>query len=482
MPALEFCLPPQDLPRLLKETAIVRRGGRAATTELVWHDTASAALAADHLSLCAGKAGWRLERACPRQGELWPPGTPPPIIAEEADIAAFHSLPGPLMPIAGFRGDMRVMAFLSDGAATLTVLNGALRGVAQEKPVCRVQLQGPAELLTAVSDGWAATLPIEVPRWSLAVEATALARGASPPPRQIGGPAVAEDMSVADAIEYVIGYLTDVIIAGVDDAGAGRSAEPVHAMRVAVRRLRSALSIFRRAADGPAFIAMKAQLVALAQVLGAARDWDVFLAGTGQAVAAAMPGDERITALLALAAKRREGAYAALRREFSSAGFRQLCVGLVQLGALRPWQVTADEDQRVLLASDAAKFAGDSLARQYEHMLDHGADISGLPTDDLHALRKRGKRLRYTAEFFAPQFGQRSTRRFVRRVSQLQEALGQMNDGASVAGLMHALRGGPDRQFAIGAVQGFTAARSMDARRAIATAWHKLRLAKPFWL
>ncbi len=95
-------------------------------------------------------------------------------------------------------------------------------------------------------------------------------------------------------------------------------------------------------------------------------------------------------------------------------------------------------------------------------------------------MRKRAKRFRYTMEFFAPQFGRRGCRRFLRRVSNLQESLGHLNDAAAAAGLMHAVRG-PERHFAIGAVLGFTAARSGDCRTAIAARWKKLRTAKPFW-
>ncbi len=482
MPALEFCLPPQDLPRLLRETDLVRRGGRAAATELVWHDTAAGALAADQLSLCAAKARWRLERAYPRHGELWSPGTPARLLAEDTDLAELGPLPAPLMPIAGFRGETRVLPFRPEDSATLTLLYGTLRGVAQEKPVCRLLLQGSAALLTSVSTAWAASLPIEVPRWSLATEATALARGVPPPPRRTGGPGIVAKMSVADAIELVIGHLTDVILAGVPAASEGSSEEAVHVMRVAVRRLRSAMSVFRRVADGPAFAAVTPQLAALAKTLGAAREWDVFLAGTGQDVVNALPDDTRLQAILALAGKRREGAYAALRQEFGSSSFRQLSIALVQLAALRPWQIEADEEQSAKLAADAGVFASHSLSRQHDHIVGYGADIAALPTGELHALRKRAKRLRYTMEFFAPQFGARSGRRFLKRVSRLQESLGQLNDGAAAAELMQALRGGPDRQFAIGAVLGFTAARAGESRRAIATSWKKFRLAKPFWM
>ena len=481
MAALEFILPPDDLPRLFRQPTFQRRTGRPAATELVWYDTAEGDLANDLLSLCEAKGLWRLEQARPRPGELWAPGTPAPLVAEQADRTALGQLPEPLMPIAGFRGQRRSVRLTSEEDGGLVVLEGTLRGMAQEKPSCRIVLTGAAPLLVELSRQLADVVALEVPRWSHATEAAAVARGWPAPARHSGAPEVPPGMAVGDAIALVVGHLTDVILAGVQDAAAGETPEAVHAMRVAVRRLRSALSVFRKVADGEAFQALKPQLQELGAALGRARDWDVFLAGTGQDVATALPEDRRIAAMLAMAAKKREAGYAGLRQTFASPAFRQLAIGLVQFAALRPWELEAGEERAAALADDASHYASKLLAKRHEHMLEPGPDISDLPAPDLHDLRKQGKRLRYAAEFFAPCYGRRSTKRFVRGVSRLQEALGHLNDGAAAAELMGMLRGGPDAHFADGAVQGFAAARSTDAREAIAKSWTKFRRAEPFW-
>jgi CHAD domain-containing protein len=486
MPQLEFCLPPEDLPRLLRLPPFARRGGRAARFECIWHDTAGGELSAAGFSLCESGSVWRLEQAYPGAADAWPPGTPTPLLAEAAEPAglgdAVASLGSPLMPMAAFHGRRRVIRLEGAEPASLTVTEGVARSVADERAVCRLVLDGPAQRLMALStDLAAAALPIAVPLCSLASEATALARGTPPKPRRSGSARVPAQATVTDAVALVIGHLTDVMLAAVPAVCAGDSPQPVHAMRVALRRLRSALSVFRRAADCPAFAAVKPQLHALAGVLGTARDWDVFLMGTGQDVAEALAGDRRIETMLTAAHRQRDAAYAALRQLFASPEFRQLAVALVQLAALRPWEWEADEERSALLQADAARYAAGRLAKRHEHMLSPGADISGLPAEELHALRKQSKRLRYAAEFFAPLHSRRDSRRFVRRVCALQEALGHLNDGAAAAGLMQSLRGGPDRQFAAGAVQGFTAARSLDARSAIARSWSKFRRATPFW-
>jgi CHAD domain-containing protein len=274
--------------------------------------------------------------------------------------------------------------------------------------------------------------------------------------------------------------LTDVILVGVLTAAEGRTPEPVHQLRVAIRRLRSALSIFRRAVDPAAFEAVTPGLKRLAAMLGAARDWDVFLAGTGQAVSTAMAGDRRIAAMLEAGEKRRTAAYAALAAYLASAEFQALELALVQLTALRPW-AAVDEEAAAKLAEPAEAYATPMFGRRLEHMLAPGADIADLPVEELHTIRKAGKKLRYATEFFTPLYGKRSTRRFIERLSILQEALGHLNDTASAAALMASLGGGAERQFAAGAVQGFVAANQGDTRAAINRAWAKFRRQEPFW-
>ena len=93
MAALEFTLAVEELPRLYRQPAFLRRSGRAAAAELVWYDTAAADLAASYLSLCQSKGMWRLEHASPRPGELWVPGTPPPLVGEAGDLAGSARYP-----------------------------------------------------------------------------------------------------------------------------------------------------------------------------------------------------------------------------------------------------------------------------------------------------------------------------------------------------------------------------------------------------
>jgi CHAD domain-containing protein len=249
-------------------------------------------------------------------------------------------------------------------------------------------------------------------------------------------------------------------------------------MRVATRRLRSALTVLKRVAAFPELAPLSAALRDTAARLGAARDWDVFLGGTAERIAAAFPDDPRVRALLAAARRRRHAAYAELRAYLASAAFRELEVGLACASVLRPWERQDTPDPR--LQQDTAMFAGMALDHQMKRVRRAGRGLSTLPVEALHELRKDCKRLRYTAEFFLPLFPDKPARRFIKQLAALQEELGALNDGAVAAGLMAHL-GRSERGYAAGLVGGFVAAGAMASRAHIGEAWKHFRKTPVFW-
>ena len=417
MAALEFCLPPEHAGQLARMPFLGRQRARPANADRVWFDTADAALDRQGLSLCEQRGIWQLEVSRPRPGQPWVNAMPPLILAEAPDLehlahSSGHAIAAPLIPLAAFSGRRRVwtIAGPDEGelACTLTLIEGALRGVREERQVCRVVMDGPPDRLLALSSTVSASMRLTAPRCSLASEAAALARGQIPENRPKGLPAVLPGTSLTDAVATVLGHLTDVILTSAATAGDGHTTEPVHQMRVAVRRLRSALAVFRRAAGGPVFDDIDAQLKYFAAVLGRARDWDVFLHGTGAAVLAALPDDARVLSMLTAAARRRAVAYAELRSVLAGEVFRTMEIALVQATALRLWEVDADADQAALLQRDTKAYASRMLDHQLARMKATGNCISDMPVDVLHSIRKAGKRMRYACEFFAPLYGRRA--------------------------------------------------------------------------
>jgi len=360
----------------------------------------------------------------------------------------------------------------------------------------------PSSGLTDLASQLAAQLPLVVPPCSLAACAIAVGLGVDPAPGRLGAPQIPPGATVAEALPFVVTHLTRVLLHWAGPIPAlvpGADAEPVHQMRVAVRRLRSALAVFRRASGGPEGVALfrtlGSELKALAAVLGAARDWDVFLAGDGAAIGQAFAADKRVISLLAAASRKRAAAYAALAAHPATPAWPRLALRLALLPIARPWQppsgphpprdeygeLLPTEDQANLLAAPAEAFAAHALQRSFKRVIEAGEDLSALSPEAMHDARKLAKRLRYACEFFGPLFPPKPVRRFMERLEDVQEALGAVNDGHVAAALMAQIAGSGEARFANGVVQGYVAASRAPAARRARRAWTKLLGQPVFW-
>ncbi len=473
---LEFDLPAADAARLLRHPAIIaRRTGplRTRPHELVWHDTADGALAQSGLCL-SHAATWRLERLTPSRRALdWLPAHAAPLLAEALTPEAFDTpLPAPLAPIAAFRGRQRTLPLQNH--VTLTLTEGDLRGVTTDSPACRLQLAGAPAACAELAQTLAETLPLAPPHASLAAHAQSLARGRPIPPRQLGAPHLSHTLSTADAITAITAHLADVILHWSSQAATAATPEPVHQMRVAVRRLRSALALFRRAYADEAGLCpwsdhLAAELRTLAARLGTARDWDVFTTQTAARILAALPADRRLDQLAAAAARKRTAAYAGLATYFASQDWTRLSVALALLPTHRPWSATIQP---------VRAYAAAALDRRLKHLLHPGADLSAIAPDQLHDIRKQAKRLRYATECLSPFFSDKAARKYLPRLEALQESLGAINDATVATTLARQL---DSPAFAAGVVHGFVAARAQRRAVKVQALWGKLRKAEPFW-
>ena len=448
MLALELALDPGGLARLTRLPGVT--GGRSAPFKIVWHDTADSALATAGLSLSVQAGLWRLERLA-----LKGPGQTPEVLAEARNLAGLATVPDGVSSVATLLGRRRT---LHHGAVTLRATTASVPGIE------RLLLEGPGDEISALAQAIAHALPVRPALASLASEVLDKRCPIQAAPVQRG-----QDVSTALSI-IVAGLATEMLRWPGQMSGA--SMEPVHQMRVATRRLRSALSVFRLAAPCPEVETLRTSLHTCAGTLGAARDWDVFLDGTGARLAGAFPDERRVAALLRAGARQRLAAYVALRAYLDSPDFRVTMVGLAAFSAVRPWPTATPEP--------IEEFAAAALEKRARQVRKAGRKIETLPVEALHELRKDCKRLRYSAEFFANLFPPRPTRRYIRRLAALQEELGRLNDGAAVPALLAQL-GRAERGYAGGLVEGFSAAHAAPLRDGISAAWNRFKKADPFW-
>ncbi|MBC7636361.1 MAG: CHAD domain-containing protein [Acetobacteraceae bacterium] len=288
-------------------------------------------------------------------------------------------------------------------------------------------------------------------------------------------PFITPDMQVEAIFGPIFGNLTGVILQTAPLAVLGAGPEPVHQMRVATRRLRSAFGLFGKIVDCPQAAALKAGARALAAVLGPPRDWDVFLAGTGADLTAALPNDDAVARLLGAASHQQQIAYASLRRYLDGPAFRKLGAQLAVFAAQH-----AGSQGSPATVPDFAAFAARILKKRHKRLRasgegPDGAGIATLTVPELHNCRLQAKRLRYIAEFLAPAFPAHAIARYLRRLSDLQEALGHSNDASVAADLMAQLGRAGGRGYGGGLVRGFVAGRAGNYHDDIASAWRRFR-------
>ncbi|MFL6629127.1 MAG: CHAD domain-containing protein, partial [Vitreoscilla sp.] len=166
-----------------------------------------------------------------------------------------------------------------------------------------------------------------------------------------------------------------------------------------------------------------------------------------------------------------EEAARALAQRVGSAAFAGAVQRLRAFAEAAPDRVPGED------GSGLARLVGRlrKLNRQVTRLAGH---FDELPFEAQHRARKRLKRLRYLAEFAAPAFASGDVRRWLRRVSDAQDALGRHIDRVR-AGRHYAelAAGRPDAWFAVGWLR----AKSERSARAARKALLRLRDADGFW-
>lgn len=210
----------------------------------------------------------------------------------------------------------------------------------------------------------------------------------------------------------------------------GEDPEGVHQMRVCLRRMRSALAVFRPVIPRKITRSFFREMRWAAKTLDRARDLDVYIADN-----LSSKGKKRSGKMRKLAMKHRERAYNQLADFIQGGHYRRICDELRHWIETQGWRIAVSDKQREVLEGSVIPFASEVLDRQRTRVLDDGRDIGSLESDALHQLRIDCKKLRYAAEFFASFYGE-PMKDFVGHLKVLQDLLGTLHDTA----VMHDLQ------------------------------------------
>lgn len=315
------------------------------------------------------------------------------------------------------------------------------------------------------------------------------------PSRKADKPAdihLARSLTSAEAFR-VIAHSCVQQIAANELAISPANAECLHQMRVGLRRLRSALSLFGWAINDTQVDTIKSELKWITEILGKARDIDVFLSEVMLPLRKQYREEPGLLSLHRTYASLRTKAYARVMQATGSVRYRSLLLELVAWIEDGPWANNNSAEGRVKRAEPVAYFAVNELSRRRKKVKKRGALMKKLDPDERHALRLQVKKLRYASEFFLSLFpGKRHKKRaFVTALKDLQTALGEVNDIAVRTGLKAEIIGskpkrmnGPrdqHRAFAAGLIIGHQKARYETLLKMAERAYADFLDVKPFW-
>ncbi|WP_374337251.1 CHAD domain-containing protein [Methyloversatilis sp.] len=321
--------------------------------------------------------------------------------------------------------ERREWRFATDGGEVLLMADrGHIVVGERREAISEIELElagAPVSALLDLAGRLAATLPLRAESRSKAQRGYDLLADARPVPIRAGRSPIDPQGSATAALRAIA--LDCIAHYQANEHGSLHSDAPefVHQMRVALRRLRSALRVFEPALPDGVAQDIAQLLRALASDLGELRDRDVLQSELVVPALHAAPRDRDLNRLAGLLAAER--ARARERVLLALQDGRQARLMIALLAALQGDDTTAGPDS---LSLD--RLARKRLGRAHERMTQATRLAESGDIDALHALRIDVKRLRYALEFFQPLLHAERTRKQLATLTAVQEELGYIND------------------------------------------------------
>ncbi|HZA02078.1 MAG TPA: CHAD domain-containing protein, partial [Hyphomicrobiaceae bacterium] len=375
-----------------------------------------------------------------------------------------------------------------NGEIELALDEGVVRSPAGSREIREAELElksGPADSLLTVAEALFGDEHIRLAEKSKAERGYDLALGRPTEalkPLFASEPDLDKTQSCAAALRAILKVVADQVLHNCQVVAETDEPEGAHQLRIGLRRLRSALRVFRPVADSHHLRELDEKARDLGRVVGELRDADVLL---DEVVAPAMasgygePGFARLREALA---SERSGKRDHVKASLLSPRWSCFQLKLALLPKVGDWSAAASDDG-ALLALPVRKHARKALGRSWREVAQWAERIEELTIEERHQMRKSLKSLRYAVEFFQSIFPAMESRRFLKELKWLQEIFGYLNDVAMAKKAMElsAKDAGAELQRAMGYVLGWHAARADEAWTSARVRWRRLESAPRFW-
>ena len=493
---LKLAVSPAGLKRLLRAPALqslALSAARSQTLDSTYFDTAALDLTRAGIALRLRKLGRRWVQTLKTRGSSqaglhargeFETAAPGGVI----DLDALCALDGVAKLLAPFRASELKPLFTTafrrtaldvqlaeGGSAELAFDLGEIRADGQVDPISEVEIElksGSPRELYALARQLLALEPVHIDNRSKAQRGFALLAPIQPEPAKASAPELSADAPAQHACSALLAAALEQLEANEAGVISARDPEFLHQARVALRRLRALLRLFRPLLAAAELDALKPRLRSLGQALGACRDWDVLCTETLPRLCSGMSTPEAVEALAQAARVQRLAAQVSVRECLASRDYTDLKLALGMLIAELAQPVADD-------APALADFAQLRLRKAARNVRRCHSEHDPACIDSLHGLRIEVKKLRYACDVLGSVFRERALRRYVRHLSDLQQLLGEFNDAAVARQRVSTLE--DIEPYARGVVEGYVAARTEAARNALPSAWAEFERARRFW-
>jgi inorganic triphosphatase YgiF len=398
-----------------------------------------------------------------------------------------------LRPVFETRVRRTVYPLVNNGhAIALTVDRGTIETGKRSLPLCEIELElksGNAAELFDVAHELTQALPARLAVKSKSERGYEILDGEQELPVKAESVDLHAGVSARQAFKTIAFTCLKQVINN-EPALIRGDPEGVHQMRVGLRRLRAAISLFSELLRDPQTAAIKNELKWLGGELGPARELEVLV---NRVVAPVKRQRRRWRGMPSLSqeiAERRDAALSRAQVAVQSARFRALTLDVAAWLEAGLWTNSQDDFIRDRGELPIEMFAFEQLARRWRKIRKKGRKLAQLDGHRRHKLRIQTKKLRYAAEFFSALFltkrAMKRRKQFLPALERLQDGLGDLNDISVHEKRIAAMgarrrRSNPSRVFAAGLLTGREDARKDATMKLTTEAYADLAKVKPFW-
>jgi triphosphatase len=356
-------------------------------------------------------------------------------------------------------------------------------------PLSEVELElksGQPETLYQLALILQEDMPLRIENNSKAAQGYALHKPKLLQYYKAGAVKLKSDMTAEQAFVYIIWHSLEQLQANEEMVLYGEDIEGVHQMRVALRRLRSCLTLFQPLIPKQKHAKLRKQLKWITQILGVARDWDVFalslqnLQSPEHKLSFPLILEKELEDLQITVSSEQKKAYTNVREALRSQNYSRMLLSLGFWLMEHSWRQKMEKTALQNLEQPAIEFANQILNQHLHSIKTQGQTLAQLELEALHELRIAIKQMAYGSRFFIELYPRELARPYTKTLSTLQDELGILNDGHVASDLLNkaGLSGNaPIRHF----LNGWYAHQQVTRLASLELAWETFLEQKIFW-